>query len=302
MRSKDLKNIGLCSLCLTSSLALATTCEDGYSICSPPGATSSITPQIGSSDFPSLFTDIVESFLPPSSEARKRSLKRDAASLCCNAQLSCLTLANLAIPFCYDRFTTNYFLPDGSFGTVVGGEYTSGNGDVANLETGEYALVDGQKGNIYSAGLSAPDTRTLPMPSQFTATGVGSVVPAHALGNEVTRTYTTTLPASTQLGTTVPASTASSTTTVTILLPATSAGRLVVVTELSLTTVARTVAGTTVAGSTVPGVVTVVTTTEHGAPSSTTVATATERSEAGREKEMGGLWVLGVLLLVHFVW
>lgn len=86
-------------------------CAAGYTLCSPPGATTTVTPQIGDSAFVNLFVHIVESSLP----ASKRSLdERQAASLCCIATLDCLTMAMLSIPFCYDKFTTNYFLPDGS--------------------------------------------------------------------------------------------------------------------------------------------------------------------------------------------
>lgn len=86
-------------------------CATGYTLCSPPGASTTVTPQIGDSAFPNLFADIVHSSLP----ASKRSLsERQTASLCCIASLDCLTMSGLSLPFCYDRFTTNYFLPDGS--------------------------------------------------------------------------------------------------------------------------------------------------------------------------------------------
>ncbi|KAI9054583.1 hypothetical protein LZ554_001736 [Drepanopeziza brunnea f. sp. 'monogermtubi'] len=295
----------LTGLSLAISTALATVCDEGYSICSPPGATSATTPQIGSPDFQSLLADIVKSSLPSSSEARSLQVKRGPASLCCNALLSCLTLAELAIPFCYDRFTTNYFLPDGSFGTVVGGAYTGARGDTANLETGAYVLADGSQGNLYPASSPArPDTQTLPpMPSQFTDAGVGLAVPASELGSGVSLTYTTTVPGRTQPGTTIPASTVRATTQVTILLPATSGSHLVVVTELSLVTVESTVAGMTFAGKTVPGTVATVTTAGQGFASSE--PTTTGKNGAGRMREGCGCWmvmvVVMVLLMVYFV-
>jgi hypothetical protein len=107
-------------------------------------------------------------------------------------------MANLAIPFCYDKFTTNYFLPDNSYGTVVGGAYTGSNGDIANLETGDYTLANGKTGNIYSNDLSKkPNTAALPIPSQYTASGVGPAIPASGLGDAVTKTFVTTPPGST---------------------------------------------------------------------------------------------------------
>lgn len=91
-------------------------CASGFTPCTPSGATSETTPQIGTPAFQGLFMDIVLSSLPTSS---RRSSSPPSASLCCKASLSCLLMVNLEIPFCYDRFTTNYFLPDGSYGTVV---------------------------------------------------------------------------------------------------------------------------------------------------------------------------------------
>jgi hypothetical protein len=91
-------------------------CASGFTICIPPGATSNSAPQIGTPAFQGLFEDILFSSLPS-------SIKRDSysgtASLCCRTSLSCVLMVNLNIPFCYDKFTTNYFLPDGSYGTVV---------------------------------------------------------------------------------------------------------------------------------------------------------------------------------------
>ena len=94
-----------------SSLDSNGDCDDGFVICAPPDATSNTTPHIGDAAFANLFTYIVQSSLPPS----KRSLSgRATASLCCNALLSCLTITALGLPMCYDKLTTNYFLPDGS--------------------------------------------------------------------------------------------------------------------------------------------------------------------------------------------
>jgi len=262
-------------------------CDSGYVVCAPAGATSATTPQIGDAAFQNLFADIVESSLPPS----KRSLSdRAVASLCCNALLSCLTISALGLPMCYDKFTTNYFLPDGSFGTVVGGSYTSSAGDHANLETGDYTLVNGTTGNIYSNDPAAkPNTATLPMPSQFTASGVGSAVPIASLGSQITLTYTTTIP-----GSIVPPVTISPSTVTgfvsqeTIMVPntiltfvsGTYVSDAVPVTSVStLTEPASTIQGTTLPASTASPVVTVITTTQ-AVQGSNTPTTTTKKSGA----------------------
>ncbi|EHL02876.1 hypothetical protein M7I_0838 [Glarea lozoyensis 74030] len=104
-------------LAFSVSVHAANSCGTGYTICAPAGATSTTTPKIGSTEFQSLLSDIVGSSLP----SFKRDTADGTASLCCLTSLSCLTLSNLALPFCYDKFTTNFLLPDGSFGTVANG-------------------------------------------------------------------------------------------------------------------------------------------------------------------------------------
>ena len=103
-----------------------------------------------------------------------------------------------------DKFTTNYVLPGGAYGQVVSGNYTSGNG-IVNLLTGQYSMTDGTKGNIYGSqsSLAKPDTATLTMPTQYTATGVGSAIPVSKLGEWTT--YTTIVPGTTISPTTVAA-------------------------------------------------------------------------------------------------
>ena len=110
-----------------------------------------------------------------------------------------------------DRFTTNFLLPGGASGTIVTGNYTSPNGDAANLQSGTYNLADGTTGNIYGSSPDSlslkPDTSTLALPTQFTAAGVGSAIPLTALGKVVT--YTTVIPGTTVVPSTVPALTQS---------------------------------------------------------------------------------------------
>ncbi len=247
-----------------SVLDAAGGCADGLVICAPPGATSTTTPQIGDAAFQNLFVDIVQSSLPPS----KRSLSnRAVASLCCNALLSCLTITALGLPMCYDKFTTNFVLPDGSYGTVANGSYTSSSGDTANLETGNYTLANGQTGNIYSSNAVAkPNTATLPIPSQFTSSGVGSAVPISGLGSPVTLTYTTTLSPSLVPSLVIPASTISASPSSSII------------------------PGTTLPASTASAVVTTVTTIELQAQSASTTptpsASATKKSTGAQSRSI----------------
>ncbi|CAG8961065.1 hypothetical protein HYFRA_00002607 [Hymenoscyphus fraxineus] len=279
-----------------SAIALATpaltagTCQTGYTICSPSGATSSNTPSITSPQFPSLLQDLLASPLPP---LNKRA--DGTASLCCVSSLSCLTLANLAVPFCYDKFTTNFVLPDNSFGTIATGAYSSSNGDKANLLTGEYTLANGQQGNFYTSNSAAqPNTATLRLPAQFTGVGVGSAIPASELGAFRTLTFTTTLPGSTIPGTTISPTTVSGS-TLSSLVTASS------LTSLSLQTLGpSTVQGTTRSESLAPATTVLVTTTE-ALPAGSAAATTSKNSGAGRgvvSNVAGGL----VVVMSLFVW
>ena len=103
-----------------------------------------------------------------------------------------------------DKFTTNFFLPDGSFGTIDSGNYSTSDGSNANLLTGNYTLMNGTTGNIYGSANSpdVPNTSTLTLPTPFTSSGIGSAIPASDLGGLAT--YTVTVPASTVQPTTVP--------------------------------------------------------------------------------------------------
>jgi hypothetical protein len=95
---------------------------------------------------------------------------------------------------CYDKFTTNFQFPDGSFGNVAAGTYNSGGTEV-NLVSGNYTK-DGQNANIYANNeAERPNTSTLSVPAQFTGTGVGGAVPVTELGSIIV--YTTTVSAET---------------------------------------------------------------------------------------------------------
>ncbi|PSS25937.1 hypothetical protein M430DRAFT_25673 [Amorphotheca resinae ATCC 22711] len=290
-------------------------CSAGFTLCTSSGATSNATPQIGTAEFQGLFVDIVSSSLP----SDKRFLSdRDTASqpsLCCISTLSCLTMATLEIPFCYDKFTTDYYLPDGSYGTVVGGAYTSADGSTANLETGDYTLHNGSMGNIYSSnGGAKPNTAILPMPIQFTASGVGTAVPPSGLGGLVTLTLTTTLP-----GTTIPPSTVAPSTILGIvtsepvLLPLSTISMEIsnslflstMTVELMspLTLLGATVLGTTIPGTTVEPVTTTITTAEVTGSIVSTPLSNPSSSLHGPKKSnaVGGwkTWTMPTILLVH---
>ena len=88
-----------------------------------------------------------------------------------------------------DRFTTDFFLPDGSYGTLVTGNYTSGSGDQVNLITGDFHAVSGEAGNIYCSNpLAQPNTASLSMPTPWTSKGIGTAIPASQLGGQSAHT------------------------------------------------------------------------------------------------------------------
>ncbi len=232
-------------------------CPSDYVVCAPPGSMTTQVPRIGDSAMQNLFVDLVESSLPDGNKAALRSVHDvpEIASLCCISSLTCLTLSYLLIPFCYDRYTTDYFLPDGSYGTVVGGTYETSSGDTANLLSGDYILKDGTRGNIYANNEAArPNTATLHLPAQFTGRGVGSAIPPSALGAVITVTYTTVLPGTTILPSTIVASTRSAQVVGGSLQPGTTqtstlAGSILVSVEMATTET------TMLAGSTVVSIV-----------------------------------------------
>lgn len=284
-----------CSLAL-ALLEIRDTCADGYTVCAPEGATTTDTPQIGDAAFQHLFVDIVNSDLPSNDEKRHLS-SRDSVSLCCVASLSCMSMSNLDLPFCYDSFTTNYFLPDGAYGTVVGGAYKSATDDVANLETGDYTLANGTTGNIYASDEAAvPNTSTLAMPSQFTGTGIGSAIPGSALGAEVTITFTTTYSStltpttvqpSTVAGTTVSASTIEVSTLTTEISSSTLVSIIPATTYEPSTIAASTVAGTTVSQTTVVAITKVQTTTIPATAAASPASSGASTSSASASTSKG---------------
>lgn len=120
----------------------------------------------------------------------------------------------------------------------MSGSYTASDGSTANLITGDYTLTDGTSGNIYGSpsSPSKPNTATLDMPTQYTASGSIGAIPVTALGQEIT--YTTVIP-----GITIPPSIVS----VVTAIPTTADERA---TTLVLMEAASTVPGTTIAAHT----------------------------------------------------
>ncbi|MCJ1408791.1 hypothetical protein MMC19_002867 [Ptychographa xylographoides] len=184
-----------------SNLQKRQDCGDGYSQCNPVGATSTSVPAIGTDMF-SLLPNLVSSVAGISAK-RSNSYQelhmvlgrsQSSSGVCCTDGTDCLLLKGYNTPFCYDKFTTNFFLPDGSFGTIDDGNYTATDGSIANLLTGQYTLRNGTIGDIYESG-DVPNTSTLALPTPFTSAGVGSAIPASALG--ALATFTITVPGST---------------------------------------------------------------------------------------------------------
>lgn len=210
--------------------------EASYKACKPQGATTETPPSVGP-DLSSLYTNVVASVKGISFEPR--SINERAEGFACHPSLDCVNLQTLNIPMCYDKFTTNFQFPDGSYGTIATGDYHSGGTDV-NLISGNYTK-DGHSANIYSGNeAERPNTSTMSIPPQFTGTGIGGAIPVSELGSIVV--FTTTLPPVTytapttvaesvatatvggqQIETTIPATTITQATTI--------AGRTAVVTE-----------------------------------------------------------------------
>ncbi|EFR00468.1 hypothetical protein MGYG_03470 [Nannizzia gypsea CBS 118893] len=210
----------------TAAPLSAATCNRGYVPCEAQGAGSGSPPSIGP-DMIGLYADVVNSANGPGSGSRpeRRSLNErhgvfardnDQANLCCmepSTGIRCLLLKGVKISFCWDRFTTNYYFADGSYGSVTTGEYHLANGDSVNLIMGNYTRSNGEKGNLYGEGNPSPNLSTLPIPTQFTSKGVGTAIPGSELGGAATYTPSvtvsqgTTRAASTIPATTIPAST-----------------------------------------------------------------------------------------------
>lgn len=187
-------------------------CGPNLQTCNPSSANSKTLPALGP-DFSSLYLSLLDSvkginFKRSTTTTTTQSRRDDTPSFCCAASTSCLTLtlsSSTTIPFCYDKFTTNYIFPDGSSGTLATGLFTTPDGTAtANLLTGDFRNSSSSSsvsaaaaaapatssaaisGNIYAADPDAkPNTATLSIPPQYTAEGVGSAIPLTELGTVV---------------------------------------------------------------------------------------------------------------------
>lgn len=201
-----------------------------------------------------MYTNLLDSIKDVQTSVEKRGeqeverlVERDTSQMCCVGGTACLNLANVNVPFCYDHFTTDFFLPSGAFGTLDSGAYKAPDGSIANLINGSFSVAGGSStGAIYGSS-STLNTATLAIPTPYTSAGVGSAIPASALGGEATFTFTITIAGTTLQGTT--------------LAP----------TTISVGGSVSTAPGTTVAASTVTPVTSVVTSavTAGGSSSST---------------------------------
>ncbi|KAI4196643.1 MAG: hypothetical protein LQ348_002259 [Seirophora lacunosa] len=270
-------------------------CQDGYSKCAPRGAESTDPPSIGT-DLAPLYTDLLTSVQDVGNVKRDLSYllesRQSSSNLCCADGTLCLLLDGLNLPFCYvsrpryirqlrkinrkqDNYTTNYFLPGGTTGQIVSGNYNATNGR-ANLVSGDYTLSDGTTGNIYGSEESPerPNTATLPIPTQYTAAGSGSAIAATALGQVLT--ITTTIPGTTVDPSTVPPETVSP-----------------IVASTGTIEPATTRPGSTIPGSTVAPQTSTYTTTAASAPTA-------EGQGAAIAPAMGGAAGFGFLLFAIF--
>jgi hypothetical protein len=178
------------AFCTQHDIVARDGCGTNYVSCSPSGAKSMTSPNVGP-DMSSLYVDLLSSVAGIHFSKRELGTidgaiieKRGSPSMCCAQGTSCLNLQGFNVPMCYDKFTTDYILADGSYGTITTGEYCGADGSKVNLLTGNFTISNGQNGNIYSNDESAkPNTATLSIPPQWTATGVGSAIPITELAS-----------------------------------------------------------------------------------------------------------------------
>lgn len=262
----------------------ADSCGSNLQTCSPSDASSETLPALGP-DLSSLYLSLLDSV---KGIHFKRNLlaahRRSTPSFCCATGTSCLTLSTYSVPFCYDKFTTNFVFPDGSSGTIATGSFTGADSASADLLTG--AFTNGSTtGNIYAADPAArPNTATLSIPPQYTASGVGSAIPLTALGTVVV--VTTTVSESVLLPTTIPASTVPGTTVAGVTTRADSI-----------------VPATTVeAASTVSAHESVMTVTRSSASASGTAAAASASQTGGAEERGAAALVVGAAAAAAAAW
>ncbi|PGH36395.1 hypothetical protein GX50_00730 [[Emmonsia] crescens] len=230
--------VGVVSWMPASGLSPRQYCGPEYEMCVAEGAVSASPPSIGP-DMRKLFVSVVESVdvtNPWKREITKRVNavpRAELPALCCKSGMECKVLMNYRISFCWDRFTTNFYFADGSYGSILTGIYNTPSGGVVDLVSGKYVRTNGETGNIYAGDeASKPNTSTMVLPPAWTSKGVGAAIPGSELGDGAT--YTTTIPGTVKEPITIPASTIPATTISGSAIPGT------------------TIPGTTIPGTTVP--------------------------------------------------
>ncbi|KAI9840194.1 MAG: hypothetical protein M1837_001866, partial [Sclerophora amabilis] len=189
-------------------------CAINYQPCNPSGVRTTTSPQTGDA-LSSLFVNILDSIQGIRFDKRQTDEVLDVLEgrdallpVCCAESTQCLLVHDLDVPFCYDKFTTNFFLPDGSYGTVVTGDYTAADGSHANLLSGDFSLSNGSTGNVYARDKNKkPNTATLTLPTPWTSTGVGVAIDPSTLGGF--QTYVMVVPGTTRRPSTIPKHTVS---------------------------------------------------------------------------------------------
>ncbi|KLJ10822.1 hypothetical protein EMPG_13803 [Blastomyces silverae] len=226
--------VGFAGWVSASAVSARQYCGPKYEMCAAEGAISAAPPSIGP-DMRKLFVSVVESVDVTNPWKRGITKRVDAVpraelpGLCCKVGMECRLLKNYQTSFCWDRFTTNFYLVDGSYGSILTGIYNTSAGDTVDLVSGKYTRSNGETGNIYDGDeASKPNTSTMVLPPAWTSKGVGTAIPGSELGDGAT--YTTTIPGITKEPVTIPPSTIPASTIDGTVIP-----------------------GTTIPGTTIPG-------------------------------------------------
>ncbi|OJD18182.1 hypothetical protein AJ78_01795 [Emergomyces pasteurianus Ep9510] len=230
--------VGVVGWTSASRLSPRQYCRPDYEMCIAEGAVSAVPPDIGPT-MRKLFVSVVESVdvtNPWKREIAKRvnaMPRAESPALCCKSGMQCRLLKNYQTSFCWDRFTTNFYFVDGSYGSILTGIYNTSSGDIVDLISGKYIRSNGETGNIYAGDqASKPNTNTMVLPPAWTSKGVGTAIPGSELGDGAT--YTTTISGIVKDPVTIPRSTIPPTTVSGSVIPGT------------------TIPATTIPGTTVP--------------------------------------------------
>ncbi|QSS66505.1 hypothetical protein I7I51_02692 [Histoplasma capsulatum] len=220
--------VGFIGLVTASTESARQYCGPGYEMCVARGSSSVSPPSIGP-DMRKLFVSVIES-VDVTNPWKRGTTERDDAvpraelpGLCCKNGMECRLFKNYQTSFCWDRFTTNFYLIDGSYGSILTGIYNN-SGDIVDLISGKYTRSNGETGNIYAGDeASKPNTSTMVLPPAWTSKGVGTAIPGSELGGGAT--YTTTIADTTKGPGTIPLSTPPATNTLTTTGPGPNATR-----------------------------------------------------------------------------